>query len=121
MLRAGGGAMQEHSERQLLELSRWLTLVAILLTSICTAEVLGVQFALVVAGKDWTYFSVREILRANAQPDQQDVTGDIGYNTSPVLAWVLDLPAMLLLGSVLGLLVAYYRYLKSIDNMSPGA
>jgi hypothetical protein len=113
--------MQEHSERQLLELSRWLTLVAILLTSICTAAVLGVQFALVVAGKGWTYLSVREILQASAQPDQEDVTGGIRYNASPVLDWVLDLPAMLLLGSAVGLLVVYYRYLKSLAMSSPGA
>jgi hypothetical protein len=48
------------------------------------------------------------------------VTGGIGY-ASPVLEWLLDLPAMLLLGSVLGLLAVYYRYLKSLDNTSPGA
>jgi len=113
--------MLEVSERQLLQLSRWLTLVAILLTSICTAVVLSLQFALIVAGKGWTYLSVREILESAAQPDQQDVTAGIGFNASPVLEWVLDLPAMVLLGSVLGLLVVHYRYLKSLDNTSPVA
>ena len=112
--------MLEVSERQLLQLSRWLTLVAILLTSICTAAVISLQFALIVAGKGWTYLSVREIFSA-AQPDQQEVTAGIGFNASPVLEWVLDLPAMVLLGSVLGLLVVHYRYLKSLDNTSPVA
>jgi hypothetical protein len=121
MLRARGGAMQEDSGRQLLVLSRWVALASILLTSICTAAVLGLQFSSVVASKGWTFLSVREILEGGAQPDQQDVTAGIGYNASPILEWVLDLPAMLLLGSVLGLLVMYYRYLKSLDNTSPGA
>jgi hypothetical protein len=76
---------------------------------------------LVVAGKGWTFLSVREILQASAQPDQEDVTGGIRYNASPVLDWVLDLPAMLLLGSAVGLLVVYYRYLKSLAMSSPGA
>src|SRR5215211_2869359 len=92
----GVGAMLQVSERQLLQLSRWLTLVAILLTSICTAVVLSLQFALIVAGKGWSYLSVREILEGAAQPDQQEVTGGIGVNASPVVEWVLELPAMLL-------------------------
>src|SRR5215217_8313953 len=117
----GVGAMLEVSERQLLQLSRWLTLVAILLTTICTTAVISLQFALIVAGKGWTYLSVREILESAAQPDQQDVTAGIGFNASPVLEWVLDLPAMVLLGLVLGLLVVHYRYLKSLDNTSPVA
>jgi hypothetical protein len=112
--------MQEDSERQLLVLSRWVALVSILLTSICTAAVLGLQFSSVVAGKGWTFLSVREILEGGAQPDQQDVTAGIGFDASPVVEWVLDLPAMLLLGSVLGLLVVYYRYLRSAET-SPNA
>src|SRR5215208_7129591 len=121
MLRARGGAMHEDFERQLLQLSRWLALAAILVTSICTAAVLGLQFASVIGGKGWTFLSVRKILESGAQPDQQDVTAGIGSNAPPVVEWVLDLPVMLLLASVLGLLVVYSRYLKSLDNTSPGA
>jgi hypothetical protein len=113
--------MQEDSERQLLQLSRWLAWAAILLTSICTAAVLGLQFSLVVAGKGWSFLSVRQILEGDAQPDQQDVTAGIGFNASPVVEWVQDLPVVFLLGSVLGLLVLYYRYLKSVEKTLSGA
>jgi hypothetical protein len=113
--RRGWGAMQNDSERQLLQLAKWITLAAILLTSICMAAVVGLQVASGMAGEAWTLLSVREIVERAAQPDQQDVTAGIGFRASPVLEWVLDLPATLLLGSALGVLVVYYRYLRSLE------
>jgi hypothetical protein len=41
-------------------------------------------------------------------------------NAAPVVEWVLDLPAILLLASALGLLVVYYAYIKALEKrLSP--
>lgn len=120
MLGVGAGAVQEDFKRQLLQMCRWAALAAILLTSICTAAVLSLQFASALAGAGWTLLSVREILENATPPHQQYVTASgeqrIGLDAAPILEWVLDLPAILLLGLALGLLVVYYGYLKSVEK-----
>jgi hypothetical protein len=118
MLRAGGGAVQEDFQQQTLRV--WAVLAAIVLTGVCVAAVLGLQFSLSLAGAGWTILSVREVLESIAQPDQQYVTASIeqpmGINAASVLEWVLDLPAILLLASALGLLVVYYGYIRSVEK-----
>jgi hypothetical protein len=98
-----------------IHLARWVALGTMLLTIICTAAVLGVQVAWAIAGKSWSFLSVREVLELAARTEHQDVTSGIGLPVSPsIFERVLDLPAMFLLGSALGLLVVYYHYLKSL-------
>jgi hypothetical protein len=113
----------ENFERQLLQTGKWAALVAIVLTSICTIAVLGLQLALVVAGVGWTSLSVGEVLESAGEPPRlyETASGEqpISFHAAPVLEWVLDLPAMLLLVSILGLLAVFYAYIKSLEKMLP--
>jgi hypothetical protein len=117
--------VQEDFQRHLLQMCRWAALAAILLTSICTAAVLSWQLTLGVSGRDWTLLSVREVLESGAQSSEQYTTASIvRYNAldaAAILEWVLDLPAMLMLVLVLGLLLVYYRYLRSVEKTLSGA
>jgi hypothetical protein len=101
-----------------IHLAKHVALGAMLLTMICTMAVLGLQLASVFAGKAWTFLSVRELLEIAASPDRQDVTSAIGLHASArtsIFQWVLELPAVLLLASALGLILLYYNYLNSLD------
>jgi hypothetical protein len=112
----------ENFERQLLQTGRWAALVAIVLTSTCTIALLGLQLAMVVAGAGWTSLSVGQVLESAGQPSPVYETASgkhASFGAAPVLEWVLDLPAMLLLVSVLCLLAVYYAYIRSVEKMPP--
>jgi hypothetical protein len=85
--------------------------------------VFGRQLASVVAGAGWTLLSVREVLDSAAEsPGQYAIaSSEKQVVAMPVLQWVLDLPAMLLLVSALGLLAVFYAYVKSAEKTTSGA
>src|SRR5215216_6393902 len=99
-------------ERQLLQTSQWAALAAIVLTSICIIAVLALQMAWVTAGAGWTSLSVGQLLESAGQPSPYYNTASgeqaTSFDPSPVVQWVLDLPAMLVLVSALGLLAVHY-------------
>jgi hypothetical protein len=116
--------MPEHFSERLLQAGRWAAQAAIVLTSLCTAAVLSCQFALLVTGADWTFLSVRDVLEG-ASPREHYFTASgaqrIAIDVVPLIEWLLDLPAMLLLAAALGLLAIYYAYVKSVEKTLLGA
>jgi len=116
--------MQEYFSARLLQTGTWAARASIVLTSLCTAAVLSWQFALMVTGADWTFLSVREVLEG-APPGEHYLTASaeqrIAIDVVPLIEWLLDLPAMLLLAAALGLLAIYYAYLKSVEKTLSGA
>ena len=110
----------ENFEAPLLQRAKWAALVAIVLTSICSLAVLGWQLALVVAGAGWTPLSVGQVLENAEQTPRHYVTASgeqvFALEAAPLLDWVLDLPAIFVLVSALGLVAVYYAWLKSLEK-----
>jgi hypothetical protein len=115
--------MPEQFSERLLQAGRWAAQAAIVLTSVCTAAVLSFQFALLVTGADRTFLSVRDVLEGASREHYLTASGEqrIATDVVPLIEWLLDWPAMLLLAAALGLLAIYYAYLKSVEKTLLGA
>ena len=116
----------ENFERRFLQTSRGVALAAIALTGICTAAVLSWQLALLLASAGWTALSVGQVLEsADAPSSRRYATASAGqsshFDAATVVDWLLDLPAIFLLVSALGLLALYHAYLKSVERKLSGA